>query len=109
MSTRRYSFTLSRCNPDPPEKSLAAAEKPPPTSGETPRQPSRLRWGSSHVQRCFLVISVFMPGARRGRTELRYRAVLAVQSGDRVIEVAHQLGGRRRARTAAWVQLHGPL
>ena len=26
------------------------------------------------------------------RVELRYRAVLAVQSGDRVIEVAHRLG-----------------
>ena len=26
-STRSYSFTPSRCNPDPPEKSLAAAEK----------------------------------------------------------------------------------
>jgi hypothetical protein len=26
------------------------------------------------------------------RVELRYWAVLAVQSGDRVIEVAHQLG-----------------
>ena len=43
------------------------------------------------------------------RVELRYWAVLAVQSGDRVIEVAHQLGVSPQSRTAACVQLPGPL
>src|SRR5262245_23134353 len=43
------------------------------------------------------------------RVELRYRAVLAVPSGDRVIEVATGWGCRRRACTAAWVRLPGPL
>ena len=43
------------------------------------------------------------------RVELRYWAVLAVQSGDRVIEVAHRLGVSPQSLHSCRVQLPGPL
>jgi len=43
------------------------------------------------------------------RVELRYWAVLAVQSGTGLLRSRTSWGCRRRARTAACVQLPGPL
>jgi len=44
-----------------------------------------------HSRFC-VIATVVRTATGRARVELRYRAVLAVQSGDRVVEVAHQLG-----------------